>query len=138
MGSAADGPLGAPCWRGASPRSGRPAPPATAAQLDALAAALGLELPAEYRALLAEANGVSANRVQLWSTDEVPERHATAEVAEYAPGYLLIGAVDDAPVLLRAGPASPVFRNDWGAMTPDCMERLADSLSAWIAAGCQR
>lgn len=67
------------------------APPATAAQIGALAAALGLELPEQYRALLAEANGVSANLVQIYPAEDVPERNATYEVAEYAPGYLVVG-----------------------------------------------
>lgn len=112
------------------------APPASAQQIDALAAALGLELPQEYRALLAQANGISANLVQFYAAEDVPERQATYEVAEYAPGYLLIGTVSDFPVLLRAGAASPVYENDWGAMTPDCMHELAPSLAAWIERGC--
>ncbi len=111
-------------------------PPATAEQLDQLAAALGLVLPDEYRALLGEANGVSANLVQIYAAEEVPERNATFEVALYAPGYILIGTVYDFPVLLRAGMGSPVFENDWGGMTPDIMTELAPSLDAWIAAGC--
>jgi hypothetical protein len=112
------------------------APPATAAQIDALAAAVGLELPEQYRALLAEANGVSANLVQIYAAGDVPERNATYEVAEYAPGYLVVGTVNDFPVLLRAGPTSPVYENDWGAMTPDCMDELAPSLAEWIERGC--
>jgi hypothetical protein len=112
------------------------APPATAAQIDALATALGLELPEEYRALLAEANGVSANLVQIYPVEVVPERNATYEVAEYAPRYLVVGTVNDFPVLLRAGRRSPVYENDWGAMTPDCMDELAPSLAEWIGRGC--
>jgi hypothetical protein len=112
------------------------AAPATPAQIEALAATLGLELPEEYRALLAEANGVSTNLVHIYSAEEVPERNATYEVAGYAPGYLLVGTVNDFPVLLRAGRSSPVYENDWGAMTPDVMEELAPSLATWIERGC--
>jgi len=112
------------------------APPATAAQIDALGAALGLELPEQYRVLLAEANGVSANLVQIYPAEDVPERNATYEVAEYAPGYVVVGTVNDFPVMLRAGLTSPVFGNDWGAMTPDCMDELAPSLAEWIERGC--
>jgi hypothetical protein len=112
------------------------APSATAAQIDSLANTLGLELPEEYRALLTEANGLSANLVQIYSTEEVPERNETFKVAEYAPGYLLIGTVNDFPILLRAGRASPVYENDSGAMTPDIMDELAPSLTAWIERGC--
>ena len=112
------------------------APAATAAQIDALATALGLELPEEYRALLAEANGVSANLVQIYPVEVVPERNETYEVAKYAPGYLVVGTVNDFPVLLRAGRSSPVYENDWGAMTHDCMDELAPSLAEWIERGC--
>lgn len=111
-------------------------PPASGEQIDRLALTLGLELPHEYRALLAEANGVSANLVQIYPAEVVPERNATYEVAKYSPGYLVIGTVNDFPVLLRAGRSSPVFRNDWGAMSPEIMEELASSLGRWIAAGC--
>jgi hypothetical protein len=64
--------------------------PATAAQIETLAASLGLELPEEYRALLTEANGVYADLVQIYPAEDVPERNATYRVAEYAPGWLLI------------------------------------------------
>ena len=112
------------------------APPATAAQIETLAASLGLELPEEYRALLAEANGVYANLVQIYPAEDVPERNATYQVAKYAPGYLLIGTLWDFPVLLRAGRTSAVYENDWGAMTPDMMDELASSLADWVERGC--
>ena len=110
--------------------------PASVDEIDELASALGLRLPDEYRALLAEANGVSANLVQIYSVRVVPERNTTYEVAKYSPGYLVIGTVSDFPVLLRAGKSSPVFENDWGAMSPDAMKEVAPSLEAWIDAGC--
>ena len=111
-------------------------PPASREQLDGLAQALGLQLPAEYRALLAEANGVSANLVEIYSAETVPERNATYEVATYSPGYILIGTLNDSPVLLRAGEVSAVYENDWGAMSPQTMKELAPSLAQWIANGC--
>jgi hypothetical protein len=111
-------------------------PPASTEQLDALESALGVQLPYEYRALLAEANGVSANLVQIYPAEDVPERNTTYEVAKYSPGYFVFGTVNDFPVLLRAGKSSPVFENDWGAMSPETMKELASSLEEWIAAGC--
>jgi len=111
-------------------------PPASSEQLDKLAEALGLQLPDEYRALLAEANGVSANLVQIYPAGVVPERNATYQVAIYSPGYILIGTLNDFPVLLRAGKSSAVYENDWGAMSPEVMKELAPSLSEWIANGC--
>jgi hypothetical protein len=44
--------------------------------------------------------------------------------------------VNDSPVLLRAGKSSPVFENDWGAMSPETMKELAPSLDEWVARGC--
>jgi hypothetical protein len=111
-------------------------PPASAEQIERLASALGLQLPDEYRTLLAEANGVSANLVQIYPSENVPERNFTYEVSKCSPGYFVIGTVNDCPVLLRAGRSSPVFENDWGAMSPDAMKELAPSLERWIGAGC--
>jgi hypothetical protein len=111
-------------------------PPASAEQVDRLAIALSLELPDEYRALLMEANGVSANLVTIYPAEDVPERNATYEVAKYSPGYFVIGTVNCFPVLLRAGKSSPVFGNDWGAMSPEIMSELGSSLATWIAAKC--
>src|SRR5688572_7832245 len=112
-------------------------PPASAEQIEMLASALGLQLPDEYRALLAEASGVSAKLVQIYPAEDVLERNTTYEVANYSPGYFVIGTVNDFPVLLRAGKLSPVFENDWGAMSPEIMKELAPSLAAWIEAGCR-
>ena len=112
-------------------------PPASAKQIETLASALGLELPDEYWALLAEANGVSANLVRIYPAEDVPERNTTYEVAKYSPGYFVIGTVNDFPVLLRAGKSSPVFESDWGAMSPEIMKELAPSLAAWIESGCR-
>ena len=111
-------------------------PPASAEQIERLASDLGLQLPDEYRALLAEANGVSANLVQIYPAEDVPERNTTHGVAQCSPGYFVIGTVNDFPVLLRAGTSSPVYENDWGAMSPEIMTVLALSLEAWIDAGC--
>lgn len=111
-------------------------PPASTTQIEQLAAGLDLELPDEYRALLAEANGVSANLVEIYPAELVPERNAMYEVARYSPGYLVIGTVNDFPVLLRGGRSSAVYENDWGAMSAECMYELAPSLAAWIAGGC--
>lgn len=87
--------------------------PASGEQIEGLASTLGLRLPDEYRALLAEANGISANLVQIYPAEAVPERNTTFDVAGNLSGYFVIGTVNDFPVLLRAGASSPVFENDW-------------------------
>jgi len=114
----------------------RAEPPASSAQLDTLACALGLELPDDYRALLRQADGVLANLVVIYPAQDVPERNSTFAVAASAPGYFLIGCVNDFPLLLRAGRASPVFENDWGDLTPGCMYQVGTSLAEWIRRGC--
>ncbi len=112
------------------------AEPALDRQLDELSTRMNVELPVEYRQLMKESNGVHANLVELYPIEDIPERNETYEVAQYAPGYLLIGSVCSFPLLLKSGRESPVYQNDWGAMSPDCMTMLGTSLADWIAKGC--
>ena len=60
--------------------------------------------------------------MQIYPAEDVPERNATYEVVKYSPGYFVIGTVNDFRVLLRAGKSSPVFENDWGAMSLKIMK----------------
>jgi len=112
------------------------AAPATSDEIASVEKILKLKFPEELRLLLSEANGVEANLVQFYSCEDMPERNETYEVAEYAPGYILFGVVNSFPVLVKEGNVSAVYENDWGAMTPDCMELLAPSLKEWINKGC--
>src|SRR5262245_27821858 len=53
---------------------------------------MGVKFPEEYRRLLTYSDGLFANDiVKLYSIDEIAERNSTYEVAEYLPGYLMIG-----------------------------------------------
>ena len=113
-------------------------PPASPEAIARLRAELGLELPDEYSSLLAQADGVYANSLTLYSCGDVPERNRTYEVAVYAPGFLAIG--DDGggqAIVLRAGHGtSPVFVVGHGSMSSARLVRVADSLSDWIRRGC--
>ena len=113
-------------------------PPASPESVARLRAELGQELPDEYVALLAQADGLHADSFTLYPSESVPERNRTYEVAVYAPGFLTIG--DDGggqAIVLREGRGpSPVFVVGHGAMTPDHMARVAASLSEWVRLGC--
>jgi SMI1 / KNR4 family (SUKH-1) len=113
-------------------------PPASPESIDRLRAELGLELPDEYVALLAQADGVYADSFTLYPSEDVPERMRTYEVAVCAPGFLAIG--DDGggqAIVLRAGRGpSPVFVVGHGVMTPDHMVTVAACLSDWVRLGC--
>jgi hypothetical protein len=113
-------------------------PPASAGAVAALRGRLPAELPGDYTALLARADGVVADRFVLYSCEDLPERNETFEVGEYAPGYVAVG--DDnggSAIVMRGGPGlSPVFLVGHGTMQPADMVELAVTLSDWIAAGC--
>lgn len=66
----------------------------------------------------------------------VPERNATYDVSTDAPGYFVIGRVNDFPVLLRAGKESAVYQGGWGYLHPSYFVTLAPSLLQWINRGC--
>lgn len=110
--------------------------PASTDEIGGLESRLGLRLPDEYRQLLGEANGLEANLIQIYPCEDVLERNETYEVNVFAPDFILIGCVNSFPVLLKSGSESAVFENDWGAMTEDCMVKLAANLNEWIARGC--
>lgn len=113
-----------------------PHKPASLERIRALATELALQLPSQYEQFLAEADGIYASEVQIYSCDSVPERNGTYEVPIYAPGYILIASVNSFPVLLRSGESSPVYQGDWGSMDPDYFVVLAPSLVEWVEMGC--
>lgn len=113
-------------------------PPAPQAALASLPGRLACRLPEDYADFLAETDGIIADRFILYSCEDLPERNATFEVAEYAPGFVAIG--DDnggTAIMMRAGPgSSPVLIVGHGSMQPADMVQVADSLDAWLATGC--
>lgn len=78
------------------------------------------------------------NGVHVYEPADVAERNETFEVAEYAPGWLLIGD-DSGGAGLFTRPGDPVvYRLDLGAISPDIVgdgEPVTDDLAAWLAAG---
>jgi SMI1 / KNR4 family (SUKH-1) len=113
-------------------------PPASPESVDRLRVELGVELPDEYVALLALADGLYANSFTLYPSENVSERNRNYEVAVCAPGFVTIG--DDGggqAIVLRAGRGpSPVFVVGHGVMTPGHMVTVAENLSEWVRLGC--
>ena len=99
---------------------------------------LPAELPEDYAALLAQADGVAADHFTLYSCGELAERNATFEVGKYAPGFVIIGGDGGgSAIVMRGGLGrSPVFLVGHGVMQPAYMVRLAGSLAEWIETGC--
>ena len=113
-------------------------PPASADSIARVQARLHTELPHDYAGLLAQADGVVANRFVLYSCEDLLERNVTFEVGLYAPGYVTIG--DDnggLAIMLRSGPGhSPVFLVGHGTMSPEDMVQVASDSKEWIQLGC--
>jgi hypothetical protein len=96
---------------------------------------LGIKLPEEYRLLLTASDGLFANDlVKLYSTEEIAERNSTFEIAQYLPGYLMIG--DDSGgygIFLDTGSSpSPVYLMGHGSLLKSEAIVLARTLADWI------
>jgi SMI1 / KNR4 family (SUKH-1) len=113
-------------------------PPAAPEAIAAASRLLPAELPEDYAALLAQADGLLANHFALYSCSDLPERNATFEVGKYAPGFVIVGGDGGgSAIVMRGGPGrSPVFLVGHGVMQSEFMERLAHSLAEWIDLGC--
>ena len=113
-------------------------PPASAQAITDVSRFLPAELPEDYAALLAQADGVAADHFTLYSCEELPERNATFQIGEYLPGFVIVGGDGGGSALImRSGLGrSPIFLVGHGAMFPEFMVLLANSLAEWVAAGC--
>ena len=113
-------------------------PPASAQAIADVSRFLPAQLPEDYAALLAQADGVAADHFTLYRCEELPERNTTFEIGEYAPGFVIIGGDGGGSALvMRGGPGrSPVFLVGHGDMQPARMVLLAGSLVGWIESGC--
>jgi hypothetical protein len=113
-------------------------PPASPEAIAATGQLLPAEMPEDYAALLSQADGVLANHFALYSCRDLPERNATFEIGEYAPGFVIVGGDGGgSAIVMRGGSGrSPVFLVGHGDMQPAHMVRLAGSLAEWIEIGC--
>src|SRR4051794_39118325 len=103
-------------------------PPASVQAILGVSQYLPADLPEDYSALLAQADGVAANHFTLFSCEELPERNATFEIGKYLPGFVIIGGDGGGSALIMQGGRgrSPVYLVGHGAMFPEFMELLAD------------
>lgn len=95
--------------------------------------------PSAILAFVAQQNSAPrADGLLLYGQEDFAERNNTFEVAEYVPGYLLIG--DDSGgrgVLVSCKqPAHPVYICDLGALAAEELAPLSDSLRAWVESEC--
>ncbi|KAA2253955.1 hypothetical protein F0L68_31570 [Solihabitans fulvus] len=77
---------------------------------------------------------LTAAGTAVYETGAIAERNTTYEVAEYAPGFVLIG--DDSGgrgFLVRAGDAATaVFSSDLGDLDPADFQVEAADLAGWL------
>jgi hypothetical protein len=108
---------------------------ATDQQIAEAESEMGIKFPEEHRLLLTYSNGLFANDlVTLYSTEDIAERNSTYEIAEYLPGYLMIG--DDSGgsgIFLDTGSnPSPVYLMGHGSLDVSIAIVLAPSMTDWI------
>lgn len=99
-------------------------------------AEIAVSLPAPLVALWKVTDGLMTDAgVTVYSARCIGERNTTYEVAQYAPGYILIGDNSGGRgFLLQADePNSTVFASDLGDLGPDDFEVEAVDFMSWIA-----
>ena len=102
-------------------------------------AELALPLPAPLVALWKVADGFMTDAgVTVYSAGCIGERNTTYEVAQYAPGFILIGDNSGGRgFLLRADdPGSAVFSSDLGDLGPEDFEVESVDFASWIESLC--
>ncbi|MEY9857081.1 hypothetical protein ABH935_002689 [Catenulispora sp. GAS73] len=112
---------------------------ATSADVERAWAEIGLHLPDPLVALWKVTDGLITDAgVTVYSAGCIGERNTTFEVAQYAPGFVLIG--DDSGgrgFLLHADdPCSAVFSSDLGDLGPEDFEVESVDFASWIESLC--
>ncbi|MEU9339937.1 hypothetical protein AB0D74_01755 [Streptomyces sp. NPDC048278] len=108
---------------------------ATPADVSRARAELEVSLPTPLVALWSVRDGLlTESGVCVYEAGCIGERNATYEVAQYAPGFVLIG--DDSGgcgFLLRADdPGSAVFSSGLGDLNPTRFEAVSQDFPTWI------
>jgi len=111
---------------------------ASSAATQAAATALKAKFPSDYVAFLEATNGgegmIGETYLMLWSAEELPEMNASYQVAEYAPGLLLIGSDGGGEAFAfdtRVTPW-PVVKVPFVGMELACVEAMAPSFNAFL------
>ena len=108
---------------------------ATPADVTRARAETAVSLPAPLVALWSVRDGLlTESGVAVYSAGDIGERNATYEVAQYAPGFLLVG--DDGGgrgFLLRADDQdSAVFSSGLGDLEPAGFDVVSADFASWI------
>lgn len=111
-------------------------PAATPADVTRARAETAMSVPAPLAALWSVRDDLLTEAgVAVYSSTTIGERNATYEVAQYAPGFLLVG--DDSGgrgFLLRADdPDSAVFSSGLGDLEPADFDVEGADFASWIA-----
>ena len=100
--------------------------------------ALEVGFPSDYTAFLLATDGgegmIGKTYVMFWGVDDLPEMNASYQVAEYAPGLLLIGSDGggDAFAFDTRSVPWPVVRVPFVGMDLTCVEPLASSFHGFL------
>lgn len=94
-------------------------------------------LPLEYKQFLQITNGAEfACGVVIYPAGEVYEVNETYAVAEYLPGYLAIGDDSGGQFVVIPYAGEGVYAVGQGCLDEGFFEVLAESIHAWVQAGC--
>lgn len=103
--------------------------PALLEQIQIAQSQSNVSFPPDYVALLLISNGLSTDGcLALHGIDALPQRNADYEVAEYLPGYFMIGD-DSGGQAIVINEEGEVFEVGMGVMSLDFLEKSANSLA---------
>jgi hypothetical protein len=100
---------------------------------------LGLSLPNALIGALSEVNGwTDDSGVHVYSTLDLPERNATWEIAEYAPGFVAVADDGGGRIALMSSSSEneSVYVTDAGDLDPSVFLLAAATFQEWISSGC--
>lgn len=104
-------------------------PAASPEQVQRAQAQSNVNFPDDYVALLLISNGLSSDGcLALHNIDALPQRNAEYEVADYLPGYFMIGDDSGGQAILM-NEKGEIFEVGMGVMSRDFLEKSADSLT---------
>ncbi|MEV7776620.1 hypothetical protein [Kitasatospora sp. NPDC086791] len=112
---------------------------ATPADVARARGGIELSLPVPLLALWRVTDGLMTDAgVTVYSAGCIGERNATYEVAQYAPGFVLIGdGSGGRGFLLRAEDGCPVvYSSDLGDLGPEDFEVESEDFASWIESLC--
>jgi hypothetical protein len=108
-------------------------PPAGLDAIRAVERAEGLAIPSDYVALLQLSNGLSSGeRLVLLELEALAARNRDYEVADYLPGYVMIGDDSGGFALVMRDGDPAVYEVGMGAMDRETMDISAPSLSVLL------